>query len=171
MLKTARLTMISILVLTAVAASAAPTGGWFDLENCAMCKNLTSDQELFDNMDWDNQLFANGVVEITSVPPHFQERYGKLMAKMQATVAKMQSGEQLPMCNMCMSYGALMMAGATMDQITSGNTHITVISSRDPKVVEKIRRHGQTTIDEFAKMMAAEGEGDHGHDHGHDHQH
>ncbi len=163
------LTMALMLILTVAVASAAPVGGWFDLENCAMCKNLTDDQELFANMEWDNQLFANGLVEVTSVPAHFKERYEKLMAKMQATVSKMQGGEQLPMCNMCLSYGELMMAGATMDQLISGDSHITVISSRDPKVVEKIRKHGQTTIDEYAKMMAAEGEGDHGH--GHDHHH
>jgi len=51
----------------------------------------------------------------------------------------------------------------------SGNSHITVISSRDPQVVELIRTHGQTTIDEYAKMMTSTGSQDHGH--GHDHLH
>jgi len=163
------LTTASLLVLTFAVAAAAPTGAWLDLESCAMCKTLTDDQELFENMVWDNQLFANGMVEITTVPIHFEKRFEKLMGKMQATGNRMMAGEQLPMCGMCLSYGKLMMAGATMDRMQSGNSHITVISSRDPQVVELIRTHGQTTIDEYAKMMTSTGSQDHGH--GHDHLH
>ena len=59
-------TTILLLALT-TAAAAAPTGGWFDMENCGMCKNLTQDAELFESMDWNNHLFANGLVEVTVV--------------------------------------------------------------------------------------------------------
>ncbi len=70
-----------------------------------MCKNLTDDQELFEGMVWDNQLFANGMVEITTVSTHFEKRFEKLMGKMQATGNRMMAGERLPMCGMCQSYG------------------------------------------------------------------
>ncbi|MBC8423172.1 hypothetical protein H8E07_03525 [bacterium] len=164
-------TTVLLLALTAAAALAAPGGDWFDLENCAMCKNLTADQELFDSMVWTNHLFANGVVEITTVPAAYEERFQALMAKMEAMGAEMQSGKQMYMCGMCQSYGGLMMAGASMDYITNGEDHISVISSRDPDVVKQIRTHGQRTIDEFAKWMAAEGETGHDHAQGHDHHH
>lgn len=168
-------TTILLLALTTAAAPAAPGGGWFDLENCAMCENLTADEELFANMEWTTHLFANGLVEVTTVPAAFENRFNELMAKMQATGARLQSGEQMNMCGMCQSYGGLMMAGASMDQITNGEDHISVISSRDPDVVEKIRTHGQRTIDEYAKWMSDESETsqkqEHGHAHGHDHHH
>ncbi len=165
-------TTILLLCLSA-AALAAPSGGWFDLENCAMCKNLTEDQELFANMEWNTHLFANGLVEITSVPAAYEERFNKLMAKMHAAGERMMAGEKLYMCGMCQSYGGLMMAGVSMDQLVNGEDHISVISSQDPDVVEKIRTHGQRTIDEYAKWMAAESASghDHGHAHGHDHHH
>ncbi len=75
------------------------------------------------------------------------------------------------MCGMCMSYGALMMAGASIDYLTSGDTHVAVFSSQDADVVKMILTHGQRTIDEYAKWMATEGGEGHDHGHGHDHQH
>lgn len=164
MKKTMTTTMV-ILAMASAVAMAAPIDTWFDLDNCAMCKNLSADQELFDNMQWENRLFANGLVEITTVPAKYEERFQKLMSTMEATGQKMMAVEQLPMCGMCMSYGKLMMAGATMDQMTAGENHLTVISSRDPKVIEMIRMHGQKTIDEHAKMMEAEAGADMGHEH------
>jgi hypothetical protein len=164
-----RMKTLMTILLTALAATATAgsADGWFDLENCGMCKNLTEDAELFENMKWETHLFANGLVEVTTVPAAYEERFQGLMARMQAAGARLQAGEQMPLCDMCMSYGGLMMAGANMDMMTAGEAHISVISSRDPAVVEKIRTHGQRTIDEYAKWMAAEAEKcqDHGHDH------
>jgi len=74
--------MVLLLALTAAAAQAAPADAWFDMDNCGMCKNLTEDAELFANMTWDNQLFANGLVEITTVPAAYAERHQQMMAKM-----------------------------------------------------------------------------------------
>ena len=158
-----------LVVLASAVALAAPGDGWLDLDNCSMCKNLTEDAELFESMTWETRLFANGLVEITTVPLAYQERHQRLMVKMQTTGARLQAGEQLPLCGMCMSYGHLMMSGADMDYLTSDGVHVTVISSRDPKVVKMIREHGQRTIDEYAKWMAAEGDDHHGHDHDHHH--
>ena len=138
---------------------------WFDMDNCGMCKNLHNDEELFNAMQWDTKLFAQGLVEITTVPAAYEERFQKLMASMEATGAKMMAGEEMPMCRMCQSYGGLMMAGASMEQMQAGEAHISVISSADPAVIKKIRAHGETTIEEMKKWMAAEGE------HGHDHKH
>lgn len=163
--------LFAILLLTAGVALAAPNEDWFDLENCGMCKNLTTDQELFAAMQWDTKLFANGLIEITTVPAAYEQRFQKLMAKMEATGQKMMAGEKMEMCSMCMSYGGLMMAGASMEQMHAGESHISVISSRDPAVVEKIRAHGQKTIEEMEKWDA-EGGHEQGHDHsGHDHGH
>jgi len=70
-MKTLKL-MVLLLALTAAAAQAAPADAWFDMDNCGMCKNLTEDAELF----------ANGLVEITTVPAAYAERHQQMMAKM-----------------------------------------------------------------------------------------
>lgn len=161
-MKTTLSTIAVILVLTAGVASASPTDAWLDLENCAMCRNLTIDQELFTAMTWETLLFENGLVEINTVPAGYEERFEKLMTRLMEAGKKMEAGEEMPLCGMCQSYGALMMAGAAMEQLQAGKNHISIISSRDPEVVEMIRAHGQRTIDEYAKWQAAEASHDHG---------
>ncbi len=140
---------------------------WFDLENCGMCKNLHNDEELFENMQWDTKLFAQGLIEVTTVPAAYEDRFDKLMAAMEATGAKLMAGEKIPLCGMCQSYGGLMMAGASMEQMQVGEAHISVISSADPAVIQKIRAHGETTIEEMKKWMSEGHSNDHGHDHHH----
>lgn len=165
------LTLVAVLsAAVATSAPAAPQGAWLDLENCGMCKNLHNDTELFEAMQWDTRLFENGLIEITMVPVAYEARFQKLMQDMEATGARMMAGEKMPVCGMCRSYGDLMAAGVKMEQMQSGEAHISVISSRDPQTIELIHKHGQTTIDEYAKWVTAEGGKEHpGHEHPGDH--
>ena len=154
------------VVLLGAGAALAGEQAWIDLENCAMCKNLTTDMDLFQHMTWDTYLLANGMMEVTTYPAGYDERFKKLMATFEQCGQKMASGEQMPMCGMCSSYGQLMMSGAQMDQQQTRAGWVTVMTSQDPKVVAMIRTHGQRTIDEMAKWEAAEAaKGEHGHAH------
>ena len=166
-MKTLLLTILTLsLAVTAFAGDA-----WFDLENCGMCKNLMNDPELFSAMTWNNYEVKHGLMEVTTYPAEMKDRFGELMATMEATGAKMMQGEQVPMCGMCMSYGSLMMAGADVEQVETEAGQVTLITSRDADTVAKIHKHVRTTIKEYAAMMAAEEHGAHGHDHGHGHEH
>lgn len=164
-MKKLMMTIVALATLTAGLALAADAEPWFDLENCGMCRNLTTDPELFQTMLWETKLFANGLIEVTTVPAAYEERFGKLMKDMEASGARLMAGEQMPLCGMCRSYGKMMMAGASIEHMQVGEAHISVISSRDPAAVEMIQQHGRTTIEEMKKWMAEEG-GDHsGHQH------
>jgi len=159
-------TLILILVLVAATALAGDPGTWFDLENCGMCKNLLVDQELFQAMTWETHVLTNGLLEVTTYPDGYAERHDALMASMEAAGQKMMAGESMPMCNMCMSYGGMMMAGADMDHVTTESGMVTVITSQDPKVVAMIKDHADTTIKAYDMMIAgAESGNDHGHQH------
>lgn len=160
-MKKLMLTIVALATLTAGVAQAEHHEPWFDLENCGMCKNLMKDRELFSAMQWETKLFANGLIEITTVPAAYEERFDQLMADMEAAGARMMAGEKMPLCGMCQSYGKLMMAGVSMDQMQAGEAHISVISSRDPDTVELIREHGRTTIEQMKTWMDSDG----GHEH------
>ncbi|MDO9693743.1 MAG: hypothetical protein Q7W56_03375 [Candidatus Latescibacteria bacterium] len=155
-----------VLAFALLGAGAALAGekAWLDLENCGMCKNLLTDKDLFEHMTWDTYLLSNGSMEVTTYPASYDERFKKLMATFEACGAKMMSGEQIPMCGMCNSYGQLMMAGAKMDQVQTKAGWVTVMTSQDPKVVAMIRTHAERTIEEYAKYAAANG-GAHEHAH------
>jgi hypothetical protein len=76
-----------------------------------------------------------------------------------AVAAKMQSGEQVPLCGFCTSYGKLMMAGVQMEEIETEFGHISLMTASDPEVVKMIHDHGQHTIDAYDEWQAAEAAG------------
>lgn len=158
----------ALVVLSLPAAFAAQETPWFDLEKCDMCKNMTAEKGLMEHMEWENHLTKDGMMSVTVVAEGYEEAFHRSMKNMEAAGQKMMSGEKLYLCGFCQSYGALHMAGANFENFETEAGYINLVSSTDPAVIEKIHAHGQRTIDEYEKMVAAEGHGDHGHE-GHDH--
>lgn len=156
------LVLIGILVMSLAAISS--EGTWFDLEDCSMCKNLTAEKGLLEHMEWETHLIHNGMLSVTVVDPEYTEAFKRAMANMEETGTKLMNGEQMYLCGFCTSYGGLHMAGATMEDVKTDLGLISLITANDSKTIEMIHKHGQRTIDEYAKMVEAEG--DHaGHDH------
>jgi hypothetical protein len=162
--------IVAVAIVALPAAFAAQGELWFDLDNCAMCKGMTAEKGLMDNMQWENHLTADGMMTVTVVNHGYEEAFARAMKNMEATGGKMMSGEKLYLCGFCTSYGSLQMAGASFENFETAGGHINLVTSRDPAIIEKIHTHGQRTIDEYDKMIADKEHGDHGHgDHGHDH--
>ena len=95
--------------------------GWFDMENCAFCKNLVKNPELLNHIQWENHATANGAVSITVVEPAYEAAYAEAMGAMEALGEQMHSGKVDPtkvkMCGHCAAYGQLMMAGVNMENV------------------------------------------------------
>jgi len=163
------LSALLLMLMLSTAALAGDPATWFDLEGCGMCKHLLDDQDLFQHMDWKNHRLTNGLMEVTTYPDGYAERFDALMKKMEAAGNKLMAGEQLPLCNMCQSYGRMMMAGAAFDHIPLENGAASVITAQDPQTIALIHEHVDTTIKAYEMMMAEQGHG-HGHDH-HGHAH
>ena len=153
-----------ILAAFAVPLAAAPgTTPWFDLENCSMCKGMMAEEGLMENMEWENHLTKEGMISITVVAAGYEEAFERSMKHMEATGEKLKTGEEMYLCGFCQSYGGLHMAGANFENIKTKAGSIGLVTSHDPEVVAKIHAHGQKTIDEYNKMVAA---GSHeGHEH------
>lgn len=155
--------------LLPASASMAGEDSWFDLENCGFCKNLGAELGLMDNIMWETHIIENGSLTITQVAASHQGAYDRAVEKIEKVAAKMQAGEMVEMCNFCQSYGGLMMMGAKMESVETATGEISLMTSADPKVIEKIHAHAKRTVDEYEKMLAAEA--DHDHDHGHEGHH
>jgi hypothetical protein len=150
----------SVLAVVAIAvvplAHAEESDNWFDLENCAMCKNLTAEKGLMDNMKWENHVISNGALSITTVAPGYEKALARAMANMEKASKQLQAGETMHLCNFCQSYGALLMAGAKFESVETGVGTIDLMTSSDPAVVGMIQTHAKRTIDEYNKMVAHE---------------
>ena len=158
----------ALLILSVPMTFAAQDAPWFDLEKCSMCKHMTAEEGLMEHMEWENLLTKDGMMLVTVVDSKYEEAFHRSMKNMEAEGAKMMAGEELYLCGFCQSYGALHMAGANFENFESDLAYITLATSHDPAVVKIIHDHTQKTIDEYAKMVAAEGKGDNDHP-SHDH--
>ena len=163
------LSVVTILaLLAAVAVVIAGNEGeqpWFDLDNCGMCRHMSSEEGLMEHMDWEHYLISNGWMTVTTVAPEYLEAFERAHTGMGKVVEKMAQGEEVHLCGFCQSYMGLALAGAKIENVKTGAGFIGLVTSSDAAVVAKIQVHAKRTMDEYQKMMEADGE--HGsHDHG-----
>jgi len=145
---------VMVLASVSIAADEKP---WFDMKNCAFCKNLTTDPNLLKNMSWEHYDISNGVMVITCVTPAYKESYKNAMAAMQKIGEEMQKGKtDVPMCGHCQAYGALMMAGAKFEYVPAKVGDIVTITSDKPELLAQIKSYGKRCREEMAKLEAAE---------------
>jgi hypothetical protein len=153
------LLILSCLVALAIAGSlvtAEQEQAWFDIENCALCKNLGNEEGLLQNIRWETHLTANGAVTLTQVPAEYEEAFARAQKHIEETASKMGSGEPMHLCGFCQSYGMLMMSGVKVESFQGEVARVTLMTSSDDKVVEMIHAHAQKTVDAYKKWLAEE---------------
>lgn len=157
-MKRSILMMAGVIVLLAcLVVSAAEDKPWFDLEKCAFCKNITVHEGLMDHMDYEYHMIDNGALGVGTVDPDYKEVYHEAQMAMQKTAEQMQQTGQIPyMCEHCATYGALMMAGASVELKTGRLADITLMTSDDPEMVKKIQAFASRTNEEMKKWRAGE---------------
>ena len=147
---------MAVLALAAVSAGAQDTP-WFDLVNCGFCKNLAAQEGLLEHMKWENFVIGTGMISVTTVEPGWEDKYKAAMAGIEDAAKRFQAGERFPLCGMCTAYGMIKATGKVKEEGFSTKAgDIFVMTSTDPDVIAKIQANAQRTIDEYAKMEAAE---------------
>lgn len=122
---------------------------WFDLKNCAMCKCM-AEEGLMESIKCETHVISNGMLMVSVIPSDKREAFAKCEKEMQATAEKLTSGEKMPLCGFCQSYGELMQAGAKEQEIKSeGGVSIHLLTSDNPETVKKIHEHAKKTISEY----------------------
>lgn len=130
---------------------------WLDLHNCSFCKMMGDNMDMMEHVKWENHKIANGSLSASVIPEEYQQRMDTLHNKMRAVAAKLEQGEQLPLCGFCTSYGELKAAGAKTEEIKTDFGMIELMTSDDPAVVKRIHEHTDRTNAEFKKFLEAEG--------------
>ncbi len=126
---------------------------WFDMEHCEICKNFASMKHSMHRIKWENNLLDDGMISVSVVPDDLKEDNAKAQAGIQATVAKLQQGEQLDMCGHCHFMGKMMMLGAKFKEIKSVGVDIMIVTSPDPEVVKQIHAFAKQSQTEHEKML------------------
>lgn len=137
---------------------------WFDMENCAICKNMAKEKGLMEHVKWEAYLLDNGMMSIAVVPENMRESMDRAHVAMKATAKKLESGESMNLCGFCQSYGELVMAGAKKQEMKTIGGDVMFITSDNPEIVKKIHAHTEKTIvaaKDMKKAMAKKYGNDH----------
>lgn len=130
---------------------------WFDMENCGICKNLTTEKGLMEHMHWENYNIPTGMMSVTTVDEGWEEQYKRATHGMQETIEKLMAGEMVPLCGMCQAFGTMYMTGKVKEQtIDTRLGQVWVATSTDPEMIEQLHKYTDRTNEEMAKLEAAE---------------
>ena len=127
---------------------------WFDMDNCAICKNMASMKKDMHKIKWESHMLDNGMISVAKVPDDMKDAMEEAKAGVEKTVAKLAQGEQLEMCGYCQNYGKLMEMGANFKEIESMGVKISIVTSNDSEVVKAIQEMGKRAKVEHDKMIA-----------------
>jgi len=128
---------------------------FFDMENCSMCVNFTTDPTLMPNLGWEHHNVAEGMLSITTFKTEAAEvAYQEAISNMEANGAKLMAGEDLPLCGFCQSMMGLMMEGARHEVVPFEGGTVAMMTSTDPETVKHIHLHCDTINEELEKMQA-----------------
>lgn len=142
--------------VTPAARVAKVNAPWFDMDHCPVCKSMTSNKELMEHMNWETFVIDNGMLCVTTFPASEKEAMAKCKKEMEEAIAKVKSGKTEDLCGCCISFGALLEAGAKQKEIETATGCITMLTSDKPEVVKKIQDHAKRTIEEFTALKAGE---------------
>jgi hypothetical protein len=148
---------LSLAALMIAGATTAGELGWFDMANCAMCKNISSHEGLMENITWEQHPISNGVVSVTTVDAKYIESYRSCHADMVETSMKMQQGTPMEMCGSCTELGNCMKKGIGMEYVKTSTGDVWIMTSDKPELVKEIQAWAARNKEEKAKMMKAEG--------------
>ena len=146
-----------LLAVVAVLGMAVSVAGEGDYPNCDVCKPLMESPDLMKHVRWDSQKIATGMISVTTVDPDYAKAFDQAHDKMMQAVERLEKGEKLELCPMCTRMGALAQAGATIENVKVGDTRVTAVTAKEPKVIDEIHAHMTWVQQEFGK---------HDHEHG-----
>lgn len=152
-----RRSFVVVCVLFLLAGAMAQEPPWFDMHNCAICKNLMAEPGLMDHFTkWEHYKTANGMLNLSVVDKEYVPAYKKACANIDATIAKFGEGEMPYLCGSCIAFGEIMEAGAKYEEFESDNIFMSTLTSEKPEVIQQIHAWVDRTHEEMAKMEQME---------------
>lgn len=142
-----RIASVPTLVLLAAVATAGESAPWVDMADCPICRNVSHEEGLLENMTWEHHLTSTGVMTVSTVKPEYQEKFEGAKARMKELLGKVVAGEAIEICGYCTSISSLLKEGAKAENVVTASSDIMLISSTDEAMIAKIHTHGRKTID------------------------
>lgn len=127
-----------------------------DMKSCQVCSAMADKPELMEHSTWESHKIPNGMLCLMTVPKEqkseFEAVYADMMKKVEQVKADDAAGKEVHVCEFCKTMGDLEKAGAKHLEITTETGAISMMTSDDPSVVQKIHAAADKAI-EMQKQM------------------
>lgn len=148
-------TLVGVLLLFAATVATAEEVAWFDPPNCDACKPMAQHPDLMTGVQWEIHKLENGFMMVGKAPDGLEKKFEEVSDQMHAAAEKAMVGGAPSFCGFCQSYGALMQAGAKVQEVKTALGIVTLVTGSDAEVVKKIHAHADRTQSEMDKMAMA----------------
>jgi len=136
-------------------AEAAAEVKWLDPENCYFCQPLVAEPGLLEHVHWETYPISNGLVDVVTVDPGFEEPYEKAHAAMMERWESFNPAEPKTTCGMCQAWIEAWDLSMKMEDVKIKNGHIGLATCDKPEVVAKMHAIAERTTKEMKALMAA----------------
>ena len=128
-----------------------------EMKKCEVCKVMAEKPELMKEMTWETHKVENGMLCVAAVPKEQKKDFEAVHKKMMQNIAKVtadqKAGKKVQLCTFCVGMSDLMKAGAKQQEINTATGAISLITSNDPAIVEKIHAEADKAIAEQKKLQ------------------
>lgn len=126
---------------------------WLDPENCYFCQPLVAEPGLMDHVHWETHPISNGLVDVVTVDPGFEDQYEKAHAAMMERWQSFNPADPKPTCGMCKAWIDAWDTSIKSEDVKTMHGHIGISTSDNPEVVAKMHAISERTTKEMAAYM------------------
>jgi hypothetical protein len=151
---------LAILALIAVEIQseegAAPK--WLDPQNCYFCQPLTQTEGLMDNLGWESHKIKNGIVQVVTYKPEWEEKYKAACGEMQKRWKEYDPAKQYHLCGLCQAWQRIPLDKVAWEDVKFNGGEISIGTSGDSTIVAQMHIIADKTcaaMDEMKKAEAA----------------
>jgi len=148
-----RVTLLAVMAILVMGVAVAGDMPWFDMENCAMCQNISNRAELMSHVAWEQHNINGGIVSVTTVDMDYVPAYRKAHEAMTETGEKLMAGEKMQLCGSCTALGACLMKGVDQQYVMTSHGDVWILTSSNPEVTDALQAWGKRNKEEMAKAQ------------------
>lgn len=145
--------VLATLAVGLVATQAEEEKPWFDLKNCAFCKEIDAQPGLADHMKHQYFNVESGIMCVSHIDKEYLPAFEKAQAGMGKVVEAIKAGQIPPMCQHCMKIGEFTAAGVKMEQFQPDFGFVMLWTSPDTAMVSNLHAFGDRNNAEMAKWL------------------
>ncbi|MEW5795406.1 MAG: hypothetical protein AB1772_03500 [Candidatus Zixiibacteriota bacterium] len=129
---------------------------WLDMTNCYFCQPLPQSEGLMENLAWESLKIKNGIVQVVTYKPEWEEKYRAAWAESQKRRKEFDPAKQLYVCGLCQAWQQIPLDKVRWEDVKFSGGEISIGESEDSAIVVQIHTIVEKTGAAMDEMKKAE---------------